>query len=132
MIFLRPHHLVCLQGFRGEGYSDAFVVAVKEVVSTLNNSRHAKIITVINQCDDVCEHCPKMVNNQCEEEQEIVKLDAHFAKILKLCTGDTVSLFEIQEIARKQLLPPKICGDCRWFDICNEHWNSATTALMDE
>ena len=31
MIHLRPHHLLCLQAFRGKGYSESFVKKMTEV-----------------------------------------------------------------------------------------------------
>ncbi|MDR0756196.1 MAG: DUF1284 domain-containing protein [Puniceicoccales bacterium] len=126
---------MCLQSFQGKGYSSAFIAAVKKILSVLNNNYHGKIISITHQCDDVCKHCPKRVNHQCEEEQEIMKLDAYFAKIFQLYAGDVTSMFEIQKATKKQLCPKefgKICGNCRWFKICNKHWNSISPARMDE
>lgn len=35
LIHLRPHHLLCLQAFRGKGYSEDFVKKMTEVLNKL-------------------------------------------------------------------------------------------------
>jgi hypothetical protein len=116
--------LVCLQHFQGKGYNGAFVSAVEKIVSALTKDYHEKIVSVVDRCDDVCKHCPKMVNNRCIDEIEIMELDTCFSGILGLSAGNIVTPFEIREITRKKLSPTKfqkVCGNCRWFDLCHKY-----------
>ena len=43
MIHLRPHHLLCLQAFRGKGYSESFVKKMTEVHARLRENPKLEI-----------------------------------------------------------------------------------------
>ena len=44
MIHLRPHHLLCTQGYSGKGYDESFVAHMNEVVHELRNVPGTKIM----------------------------------------------------------------------------------------
>lgn len=73
MSLLRGHHLICLHFFHGEGYSEAFVRNLKEVLK-----RAEEEVKVTDGADDVCRACPYLKNNRCEydegEDEEVCKL----------------------------------------------------------
>ena len=53
MIYLRPHHLLCTQGYSGKGYSEGFVSHMNEVVDELRNRPGTKI-TLTFSTDTLC------------------------------------------------------------------------------
>ncbi|MDR1560735.1 MAG: DUF1284 domain-containing protein [Holosporaceae bacterium] len=121
MVYLRPHHLVCLLSFQGNGYDDVFVKKLAQIVSTLKRNSDKKIITIVNnRSDDVCKFCPKNKSGVCEEQQEIVRLDVAFAKILDLGKGKVFSFDSLKEIIKNISAEEfkTVCGECRWFGIC--------------
>ena len=75
-IKLRGHHLLCLRGFQGYGYSKDFVLNMTRI----NELRKTKdcIISLTNEPDDICSACPNLQDNMCENEKQneiIVKMD---------------------------------------------------------
>lgn len=44
MMYLRPHHLLCTQGYSGKGYSEDFVAHMDQVVDYLRNQEDAKVM----------------------------------------------------------------------------------------
>ena len=75
-LILRGHHLLCLKGFQGYGYSEEFT---KNMIS-VNDKRKLKETTVklTNSSDDICKSCPNLKNNICENEDQndrIISMD---------------------------------------------------------
>ncbi|MDF0651722.1 MAG: DUF1284 domain-containing protein [Nitrospira sp.] len=56
-IRLRGHTLLCLQGFRGEGYSPGFVANMAAIHQILRNQPEATV-QVVASPDAVCAACP--------------------------------------------------------------------------
>jgi len=48
---LRGHHLICLNFFKGEGYSEDFISNIHSVIGEDN-------IEIVQGPDDVCAWCP--------------------------------------------------------------------------
>lgn len=57
-IRLRGHTLLCLQGFREEGYSPGFVANMAAIHQTLCHQPET-IVQVVASPDAVCAACPK-------------------------------------------------------------------------
>ena len=51
MIRLRPHHLLCTQGYSGKGYNESFVAHMNEVVEQLRNVPGTKITLTFSNGD---------------------------------------------------------------------------------
>ena len=56
-IVLRPHHLLCTQGYSGHGYSEAFVEHMNDVVHQLREVPGTKIQLTFST-DTLCSCCP--------------------------------------------------------------------------
>ncbi len=61
---IRPHHLLCILGFRGLGYSEKFVSNMEEVAKKLR-SDFTSFITLVLECDAICAACPHNVEGKC-------------------------------------------------------------------
>lgn len=124
MIRLRGHTLLCLQGFRGEGYSPAFVDNLASIHRSLQENPE-QTVELLDGPDAVCGACPHRVPSGCSidgdaSEESMSKQDQEVLARLGLMVGDRVSWAEVlDQIARsvtgEQL--PAICGECRWLSL---------------
>ena len=131
---LRGHHFICLQFFRGEGYSERFVANLTDVVERSADSP----ALVAEAADDVCAMCPGLsADGTCLDpnagEVEVRRLDRLAWEILSVRPGQPLSLSE----ARGRLAADAIaagrwrfeaCDGCTWEDVCEDGWD----ALLDE
>ena len=120
-LVLRGHHLLCLKGFQGYGYDEDFVENMIEV----NSQRKLDTTTVslTNEADDLCEHCPNLKNNLCKDSthnETIRKMDDEvLKKIDPSIEYDSVKLFEkIDEIFTNEESVSNICFNCMWHEKC--------------
>ena len=67
---LRPHHLLCTQGYSGKGYSPEFVKNMDAVVRRLRTEQKTPIELVFST-DDLCSCCPDML--ACDITPEILE-----------------------------------------------------------
>ena len=120
-IKLRGHHLLCLQGFQGYGYSEDFVSNMTRI-NELRKSNEC-IISLTNEPDDICFSCPNLKNNLCENEIQnsiIVKMDNEvLSKLNSNKEHNSINLFD--EVASKfnsLKSVENVCNGCKWTDEC--------------
>ena len=120
-LILRGHHLLCLKGFQGYGYDEAFV----ENMAEINSKRKLKktTITLTDSADDICKACPNLKNNLCKDmlhNENIVQMDREVLKKLDIeKEQNSLELFEkIDNIFNSQESVSKICFNCLWHDKC--------------
>ena len=119
-IRLRPHHLLCLPRFRGEGYSPEFIEKAKEISELLQEPDTTLIL--VDGPDDLCEKCPVM--------QECTYGEVHkLARDLDSIVLDAIGLKLHEEIKAKMALSrtakaipsvEMVCTGCQWLDTCLE------------
>jgi len=124
LIRLRGHHILCLLGFRGLGYSQAFVENLGRVQERAFSSDCT--VEVIVSPDDICAACPRLLDaaNPCDESR-ICKKDLSVLRLLSLTPGKTLPAVELYARVRKSIAPEflqEICSNCRWLDLgyCRE------------
>lgn len=123
IIFLRGHHLLCIQGFQGYGYSEDFVKNM-ERIKILIDKKDTKI-KVINHNDDICKACPNLTkDNICKnlsENEKIIKMDQEVTSKLQL-NNDLISSEELFNKlnnlfnSKEDIMP--ICNKCSWSNEC--------------
>ena len=117
---LRAHHIMCLQLFRGKGYSPDFVrnmTLVKQLLDERGDSR----LHLVFSADDLCGHCPHLgTSGLCDHEQKTAGIDRRVSE--KLCIKE--GIYRYDEL-RTKLIPfmtpdhlRSICGDCQWIQFC--------------
>ena len=118
---LRGHHLLCLQGFQGYGYSEDFVLNMARI----NEMRKSKdtIVSLTDDCDDICAFCPNLNDNICENEKQnkiIKKMDDEVLSKLDIDNEyNAPELFEKVSIKFNTLDSVKnICVGCKWEEEC--------------
>jgi len=117
---LRAHHLICILGFRGLGYSREYVDNMTRIVDQLQPSTS---IEVLSKPDDICAPCPFLGEKGCQErgpESESVARDRDLAvmKRLNIVAGDRITWAEVRERLRRSISPGDlmdICQDCQWL-----------------
>ena len=119
MMYLRPHHLLCTQGYSGKGYSEDFVTHMDQVVDYLRNHANAKV-TLTFSTDDLCSCCPHMKDIDLCATQEKVKLfDNKMITYFGLEEKEYIYsdiIKQIDEQMTEEMLTD-ICKDCRWFPV---------------
>lgn len=126
---LRGHTLLCLQGFRGEGYSSLFVENLAAIHRRLHEYPEQPI-EVIDTPDAVCAACPHRALSGCtlNHEHSEVDMQAQDRDVLArlgLTPGAVLSWRQVLDRIRINLTSDSlfsICGQCRWLPLgyCRE------------
>lgn len=118
MIYLRGHHLICLNFFNGEGYNRAFIENLKEIL--LRARKEA--IEVVEGADDVCGKCPFLIDGICKDEEEIREMDKVALDLLKRKFGDILYWSELDNMLPEifSLWYRQYCIPCGYLEICSE------------
>ncbi len=122
---IRAHHLLCMQGFQGYGYSEDFSRNMAEIIETLQNfPKHE--VEIVAEIDAICTCCPHSINGNCQESkgsnEKIVSMDLTVLKKLGISQGSVFKADEIFEITNNKLKTyadvKEICGNCKWSEKC--------------
>jgi hypothetical protein len=126
---IRGHHLICILGFRGLGYSPEYVLNMKRVIGQLHSPRSVHF-EVVDYPDDICAFCPFLVEGGCQQNgprsEAIVKsLDFNVMARLGLTAEERLTWPEIEAKIRARLYPEDIdviCKECQWLPLgyCTE------------
>ncbi len=123
-IRLRPHHLLCTQGYSGVGYDDTFKTRMDEVVHRLRTEEQTPVMLVFST-DDLCSACPNRLGEDlCRTNEKVKALDQKTAECFHL-EEKTYIYQNLVRIIRKTITPEVmdyICGDCSWYPVsaCRE------------
>ncbi|MDQ6418881.1 DUF1284 domain-containing protein [Paenibacillus sp. LHD-117] len=122
-IRLRGHHLLCLLGYRGKGYSDGFCTNMTEIYETLR-VRPETEIAIIEGPDDICRAFPADQHSHCRNDS-VFRKDSDILSKVGMKIGDSASWSSILERVAGNVQPDDIrtlCSDCRWepYGLCKE------------
>ena len=124
-IKIRAHHLLCMQGFQGYGYSQDFAANMQKVIETINSSPNSEIV-IVAECDVICSHCPHIMDGICRKgsgsAKRIRDMDLKVLEKLGLREGTKVKGKDILDLVNTRLGNVSdvngICGKCEWVDRC--------------
>ncbi|MNZ56605.1 hypothetical protein D3C78_745530 [compost metagenome] len=130
-IQLRGHHLLCLLGYRGMGYSDEFCVNMTAIYETLRNNPQTEI-EIITGPDDICRAYPPDESYHCEGS--VYGLDERVLEQLGLSPLERGSWQHICDRIAARVRPSdisKLCTTCPWekYGVCREGVNSIAQGL---
>lgn len=137
---IRAHHLLCMQGFQGYGYSEDFSKNMAEIIEILQNFPEHEI-EIVAGTDSICTCCPYNINGKCQESHgandKIISMDRKVLEKLDIFPGSVFKAEEILKITNKKLKTyhdvKEICGDCRWGEKCLWYLKKcAVTDLISE
>ena len=121
---LRPHHLLCTQGYSGTGYDDKFKAHMDEIVRRLRTEKRTPVALVFST-DELCGACPnRLGEDHCRTNEKVKAFDRKTAECFHLKEKTYIYQDVIREI--RQAATPEImdyiCGDCSWYPVsaCKE------------
>ena len=121
---LRGHHLICLQFYRGEGYSASFVDNLDGVLARLADE--PALVTA--RADAVCSACPELgADGVCAGDVEISRIDALASSLLDVQPGQRITLAEARERLVGDAVATgrwrsEVCDGCVWENVCEPGW----------
>lgn len=122
---IRPHHLLCLCFFEGNGYSPAFVENMTGILKRLEQDAWIKLVPGE---DIVCAACPHNSHGVCLSQDKVSRYDKAVLTALHKMAGDEADWKELQNIVFHNLIQSKrfltICKNCEWIDICTQKANT--------
>ena len=140
MIYLRGHHLLCLQGYQGYGNDEEFKNNMEKILNELKKNSSCRNIILTESPDTLCKYCPNLKNDICVEKfnsidkkteneerirknnKKIVKMDSIVLKKSNLKKNACYSFHELIDIVNKAFptitYAKKVCGNCKWIYKC--------------
>lgn len=118
-ISLRPHHLLCLKGYKGLNYNQTQIMEWSKVSLELEKNSDIDIL-IIDSCDDLCQKCPAIVNNKnlrCKT-QSVEKLDNAIKSLIGIVAGNTYKYKELTNKLNEIMTFDKhknFCSNCCWW-----------------
>lgn len=121
---IRAHHLCCIQGFQGYGYSPAFVANMRAVISDIKDFP-SRPIELVSECDDICISCPS--NRECStlrsvHSHKIRNMDLVLMEKLNIHEGTVMKADEAFRLINSKLNNASdiedVCRICKWKQKC--------------
>ena len=123
---LRAHHLLCLLGFRGMGYSPQFVENLSAVVRNLGGAPDTAVV-LVEGADAVCAACPHLdtEGRDCAHGTGPRGKDQAVLAHLGARAGESRPWSEWQRRVAAAFdagAQERVCGGCRWLSLgyCRE------------
>lgn len=128
-ISLRPHHFLCLQGYKGLNYSKSQANSWSKISKQLGKHPDTDIL-IIDGSDDLCKECPAILQekkSRCINET-VKKLDKNVADILGLVKGQIYKYSDILDKIKMNFTKEKheqLCSDCAWWrkGLCRDSFD---------
>ncbi len=121
---IRAHHLCCIQGFQGYGYSPIFVANLRAVISDIK-AFPSRPLELVSQCDVICASCPSKRECTAQEStvsRRIKSMDLAVMEKLKIKEGTVMEADEAFSLVNSQLANISeindVCGTCKWKQKC--------------
>ncbi len=118
---IRGHHLLCMLGFRGEGYSGPFVDNMRRVVDAFFGKPHP-LVRVVAEPDVICTPCPHLREGCCTAEDgadgKTRSMDAAVLAAMGLQPGTLAASRTLLDLVRRHVddeTQARICTGCRWL-----------------
>lgn len=128
-MFLRGHHLLCIQGFRGMGYDEDFVKNMGEIVKEIQNENLDFPIRVVAGFDNACMSCPNRGERICEanegSQKHVLSMDMKVINHLGLIVGKNYQKTVLLKLVASKVEPDDLdflCKGCSWlqYGLCKD------------
>ncbi|MDD3984568.1 MAG: DUF1284 domain-containing protein [Methanobacterium sp.] len=123
-IKIRAHHILCIQGFQGYGYSKDFETHMQRIIIFLDTHPTTKI-QIITKTDEICSYCPYNYKNSCNMDKYspiiMEKLDKLIIKKFLLKENEIYPIEDILKLVNDNINHNtliEICGNCSWNNKC--------------
>jgi Uncharacterized conserved protein len=121
---IRAHHLCCIQGFQGYGYSPVFVANLRAIISEIK-AFPSKPLELVSKCDVICASCPS--EKECTAQESVISrrirnMDLIVMEKLKIKDGVIMEANEAFRLINSRLANAsyieEVCGTCKWRQKC--------------
>ncbi|MDI6644316.1 MAG: DUF1284 domain-containing protein [Methanobacteriaceae archaeon] len=124
-IKIRAHHLLCIQGFQGYGYSREFEENMWQIIDNLN-ATDLSYVKITSECDDICYKCPHNQDNTCNEsslsKSHVVDMDRIVLEKIRVDEGfigkSSVIFEKVNSIFNNIKNLQEVCSKCFWHSKC--------------
>ena len=120
---IRGHHLLCMYGFRGLGYSQAFVENMRRVVDAFLASEPT-VVELVEGGDDICSACPHLQDGECRKrlasQEPLASKDSLVLAALGLEARTRHTSAEIRSAISSRISPEdirRLCSGCQWLEL---------------
>jgi hypothetical protein len=121
---LRAHHLLCLLGFQGIGYTAGFIRNFHKV-KRLVEQHPDLVVEVVDSCDVICVACPNMQDGKCfktglKYNEKVKCIDGRVMERLGIRPGDRFKARELYALVKEKIRPgdiKDICQGCDWLNL---------------
>lgn len=119
-IEIRPHHFLCLPGYKGFSYNKEHVNNWDKISKLVKEYPNLKV-KIVSGHDALCFKCPNNKNNEktCNE-RELSILDEKVKQLLSLEENILYGYKDLNDKLRNLLNPKKhehLCGSCQWRSV---------------
>ena len=122
MLKIRPHHILCMRAYSGNGYSQAFkdsmeaiikdIKAYNEFLNTNNNEDEIKKVEIVYSTDSICEKCNnKLGENRCSSQDKVSIIDRKLSKYFNLKEG----IYNYKELEERKKYLEKNNNGMSWY-----------------
>lgn len=132
-IALRPHHFLCLPGYKGYNYNQTQVNSWDTISKQLRENPDTDILIKSGK-DDLCKKCPNDGSSTaiCKDDS-VNKLDEKVKFLIGIETGKTYKFSEIMKRMKWVMIPEvhkELCSDCCWWrkGLCRDTFAENTTS----
>lgn len=119
IISLRPHHLLCTQGYSGNGYNEDFVQNMTNITNSMRTDRNLKV-NIVFSTDDICTYCSrKLGEGLCKDDNKVLVFDKGVIDFLGL-SEKVYNYQDLIHIIHEKMTSEKmkeICGNCEWHQM---------------
>ena len=127
-VVLRGHHLLCVHGFQGMGYSPEFVKKMTEIVAAIRDEQIDFSIKVVDELDETCIVCPhsrKGICNAPKANEFVQGLDRKILTHLQIEKNHLYRKEELVSLVAEKVTPDDLdflCEGCSWlsYGVCKE------------
>ncbi len=124
LITIRGHHLLCMLGFRGHGYTVLFTGNLERIITQLARSADLRIVLTAS-CDAICAACPHMDGDICAKPggsgPAVVALDEAVLDRIEMAAGDCATVSGVYERVAQSVdvdeIGTRLCVGCEWLDV---------------
>jgi hypothetical protein len=117
-LHLRAHHLLCLHGFRGLGYSHEFVANMRRIKQRLEQD--SLVVGMHVGPDTICRACPHLATRAECSRPDGTDRDRAVVAALGIEPGTVKPWPWWVHRVRARITPQRlaaICADCSWFPL---------------
>ncbi len=127
-IGLRPHHFLCLPGYKGYNYNQDQVSSWDKISKQLKENPNTDIL-ILSGKDDLCKKCPNDGKGTAVcRDNSVNELDKKVQFLIGVETGKKYKFSEIMRRMQWVMTPEvheSLCSSCSWWQkgLCHDTFN---------